>query len=111
MFAMKRTSILSMLMLLSLLPAACGGAAQPASNTQPTAIIPDAVPHPTAAQAAAAPTAAASTAAEQPSSTAQPASGEKIVLTMWTYQAPDDPVIAAYEQAFEAKFPNIDIQH
>jgi multiple sugar transport system substrate-binding protein len=106
---MKRA--LSMLMLLSLLLAACGGAAQPAGDSQPTAAAPAAVEQPTAPQPADQPTAAASTAGEQPSAAAQPASGEKVILTMWTYQAPDDPVLAAYEKEFEAKFPNIDIQH
>ena len=61
---MKRMPTLSMLMLLSLILAACGGATQPAGDTQPTAAPP--------------------AAAEQPPTATQPASGEKVVLTMWT---------------------------
>ncbi|MBC8075965.1 MAG: extracellular solute-binding protein, partial [Chloroflexales bacterium] len=60
---------------------------------------------------AASPTDAAAPAGETAPTSAPAASGEKVTLSVWTYLAADDPVLTAYEQEFESKHPNIDIQH
>jgi multiple sugar transport system substrate-binding protein len=86
---MKHLTRLVALLLAALL-AACGGAAPGGDPTTAPGGEQPAGDAPTAAPAA---------------------GGEKTVVTLWTYQPIDDPVIIAYEQEFEAKHANIDIQH
>lgn len=95
---MKRLSGLLAALMLTALLAACGGQS---AGADPTPAATDAT--------SAAP--AATPAGDAAPTAAPDAGGEKVVLTVWTYLAPDDPVLAAYEKDFEAKHPDIDIQH
>lgn len=110
---MKRLSGLMLILMASLL-AACGGSSTPVANA-PAANESAATTAPAATTSAAGanePAATTAPAASDAPATAEPAAtGEKTVLTIWTYLAADDPVMAAYEKEFEAKHPNIDIQH
>lgn len=103
---MKRLSGL-MLVLVAALLAACGGTA-PAANESAATTAPAATTSASGAGESAATTAPAG---EAQATAAPAANGEKTVLTIWTYLAADDPVMAAYEKEFEAKHPNIDVQH
>jgi multiple sugar transport system substrate-binding protein len=120
---MKRLPGLSVLMFLALILAACGGGS-PAGSTQPSAASPPSAAQPTSAAPSTGgeePTAAESAGGEQPTDaeaeatvpppSAASATGGRVPLTVWTYLAPDDPVMLAYEKEFEAKHPNIDVQH
>lgn len=90
---MKRISKL-LLTLAAVLVSACGTTASPPSAPATSNVAPT-----TASSQEAAPT------------TASAQATGKTVLSVWTYLAADDPIMAAYEREFEAKHPTIDIQH